>query len=520
MAVYTTNISTDFSVPGSFFVSGPSSVLEATSSLVRLIAPTGYYQDYIGSFGYTYSDGFKYLSWPDSTLDAFYSYDASWNILGSATGLALPGSTYQFYANNNDTEGLKAYAFKGNDIFNGSSSVDVIWGYGGNDVIYGNGGSDTLKGDAGNDTLSGGTGADTLNGDIGTDTASYASALVGIAADLSIGGYSGDATGDTYTSIEALTGSAYNDVLVGKPGEANSLNGGAGDDFLYGEGVDTVIGGAGNDVFFGGQGSALNLNVGQAQLETVWTSFASDLIDGSTATWALSLVGQGPTADTLLGGSGDDFIYFRSGDTIAGSSGTDWAVATLSASAVSLNLAATGIESAWGSTSNDTLTAASASTQAVMVGDAGDDTLIGGSATDFLYGFGGNDRLSGGGGNDVLIGDGHLVGGAGGADTFVFSSASRTTEGTDQIFYFTSGVDRLEFSSAAFGIAAGSGLTNGQNFISGANPTATQAAPSFLYNTATGLLTYDADGTGPGAGYFVAQFFQASPVIAADFVFV
>ena len=59
----------------------------------------------------------------------------------------------------------------------------------------------------------------------------------------------GDATGDTFDSIENVTGSSANDTLVGNRednvlagGSGNdSLAGGAGDDYLYGNG--------GNDVF-------------------------------------------------------------------------------------------------------------------------------------------------------------------------------------------------------------------------------------------------------------------------------
>src|SRR5262249_27112706 len=59
----------------------------------------------------------------------------------------------------------------------------------------------------------------------------------------------GDAAGDTYTSIENLIGSDFNDSLVGNSSD-NVLIGGLGDDSFGGAGgVDTMIGGAGNDSY-------------------------------------------------------------------------------------------------------------------------------------------------------------------------------------------------------------------------------------------------------------------------------
>lgn len=409
-----------------------------------------------------------------------------------------------------------------NDIYGNEFLASTIYGLAGDDWLSGYNGNDSLYGGDGDDVLDGGLGADRLDGGAGSfDTVSYSYASSGVAADLNQGGYSGEATGDTYVSIEGVDGSNYDDVIVGIAGQSNGLYGNSGNDSLYGDGLDFIDGGDGNDVFFGGQGSALNMT-SITNVETIWASYGSDNLDGSSSGSSLTLIGQGPTADILRGGFGSDFIYFRNGDTVSGGTltgTTDWAVATLSSTGVTLDLAATGFEAAWGSSSNDTLISDGSGT-AVLVGDAGDDYLEGGSGVDFLYGFGGADTLRGDGGNDVLIGDGH--GGTGGSDTFAFSFASQFLSGTDQIFYFVSGEDKLQFNSSLdndWGITAGSAL-NSQNFISGAAPTSVLATPTFLYNTTNGLLTFDADGTGSGAGYFVAQFFLAAPVAAADFVFV
>jgi len=73
-----------------------------------------------------------------------------------------------------------------------------------------------------------------LFGDGGIDTASYATAAAGVVANLAApAGNAGEAAGDTYGSIENLTGSGFADTLTGDAG-ANTLDGGAGNDILSG----------------------------------------------------------------------------------------------------------------------------------------------------------------------------------------------------------------------------------------------------------------------------------------------
>src|SRR6185369_2995826 len=96
-------------------------------------------------------------------------------------------------------------------------------------------------------TLIGGAGADSLDGGTGSDTASYATAAASVIASLlSPAGNTGDAAGDSYTSIENLTGSNSSDTLTGD-GNANTLSG------LFGN--DILIGGAGADSLDGGSGA-------------------------------------------------------------------------------------------------------------------------------------------------------------------------------------------------------------------------------------------------------------------------
>ncbi|WP_188062695.1 hypothetical protein [Sphingobium sp. KCTC 72723] len=143
---------------------------------------------------------------------------------------------------------------QGATAIRGTSASETLFGLGGNDELYGFEGNDILDGGAGNDVLIGGIGGDTLRGGAGTDTASYETALSGLRADfLYPNKNSGDAAGDSYNSIENITGSAFNDSLSGNH-SSNVLSGGDGDDSLNGLGdSDTLIGGAGND-FLTGQG--------------------------------------------------------------------------------------------------------------------------------------------------------------------------------------------------------------------------------------------------------------------------
>jgi Ca2+-binding RTX toxin-like protein len=71
----------------------------------------------------------------------------------------------------------------------------------------------------------------------------------GVTLNLQSGGIEGDAEGDTYTSIERVFGSQFQDDIIGSDGD-DILFGNREDDFLYGgKGNDTLIGGQGNDIF-------------------------------------------------------------------------------------------------------------------------------------------------------------------------------------------------------------------------------------------------------------------------------
>ncbi|MBI5279939.1 MAG: hypothetical protein HY854_26145 [Burkholderiales bacterium] len=138
----------------------------------------------------------------------------------------------------------------GNDTLRGGDGNDTLDGGLGRDALYGDDGMDSLYGGAREDTLYGGDGRDLLDGGASSDTASYAGMSQGVVADFqATQNNTNSARGDTYVSIENLTGTSHNDTLSGNRG-GNVIDGGDGDDVLWGRlGRDTLTGGAGNDVF-------------------------------------------------------------------------------------------------------------------------------------------------------------------------------------------------------------------------------------------------------------------------------
>jgi serralysin len=122
--------------------------------------------------------------------------------------------------------------------------------------VIGSNQADTLFGSEVDNLLRGRGGADQLNGGDGSDTADYATSkqAVGVSLLESLG-LGGDATGDLYTSIENITGSAFGDELEGD-GAINVLSGGKGGDTLFGGGdADRLKGGEGKDILTGGAGA-------------------------------------------------------------------------------------------------------------------------------------------------------------------------------------------------------------------------------------------------------------------------
>jgi Big-like domain-containing protein/hemolysin type calcium-binding protein/parallel beta helix pectate lyase-like protein len=129
-----------------------------------------------------------------------------------------------------------------------------------------------------------------------------------------------------------------------------------------------------------------------------------------------------------------------------------------------------------------------------------------------LLGSNGADTLTGGTGNDVIAGGpgaDNLTGG-GGADTFAFTVAPSGT--VDRITDFASGTDKLAFARSAFSALAPGELSSAAFVQAAAAFTSDQR---IIYNQATGIVAYDADGSGGGVAVAVAQL-NAGQVLKAQ----
>lgn len=137
------------------------------------------------------------------------------------------------------------------NVVTGNAGNNVLNGNGGNDQLVGRDGDDTLLGGDGEDRLMGGNGADVLDGGAGVDRAVYGDATAGLTADLRVAANNtGIAAGDTYLSVEDLSGSNFNDSLRGNNG-GNTIWGLDGNDRIFGNaGNDRLVGGNGNDQFY------------------------------------------------------------------------------------------------------------------------------------------------------------------------------------------------------------------------------------------------------------------------------
>ncbi len=142
------------------------------------------------------------------------------------------------------------------DIGLGTTGADTMHGGNGLDRLFGDDGDDFLYGDADSDILDGGAGADTLDGGSGRDAAAYMGSATGVTVDMmNTAANTGDAVGDTYTSIEGVWGSSFDDNLYGDNND-NTLIGSHGNDVIDGRGGNDLLqGGTGSDTFVFSSGS-------------------------------------------------------------------------------------------------------------------------------------------------------------------------------------------------------------------------------------------------------------------------
>lgn len=152
-----------------------------------------------------------------------------------------------------------------------------------------------------------------------------------------------------------------------------------------------------------------------------------------------------------------------------------------------------------------------------LSGAAGGDTLQGLGGADRLRGQEGADRLEGGAGNDTLHGGtgGDVLLGGSGYDRFVFDQPLAPSE-VDQIVDFSTVYDTIQLENAVFTSLTSTGTLSSAAFWKGA--AAHDATDRVIYNSATGDLIYDPDGTGAAQGQVFAKLAAGLSLTSADFV--
>lgn len=271
----------------------------------------------------------------------------------------------------------------------------------------------------------------------------------------------------------------------------------------------------GNDTIFGGAGS--DLIHGDAEVAT--KNGGED-----------RLFGRGGD-DLLFGGGGDDFLNggaLAGADRLNGGAGFDIASyvnATYLAEVMivdlednSLNTAEAlddllfGIEALRGR--NDVnLTDA-------LRGDNGRNVLWGMAGNDLLTGRGGADKLFGGSQDDQLVGEegNDILTGGGGSDTFGFNKTLNANTNVDHIADFSSADDRIRLSNDIFtALGNGKGVIDPSAFRANASGQAQDGNDRIIYETDTGKLFYDEDGSGDADAILFAILDNKANVRAADF---
>lgn len=342
------------------------------------------------------------------------------------------------------------------------------------------------------------------------------------------------------------TGNGLANTLTGHDG-ANWLYGMSGNDQLAGLGGDDLLdGGAGADVMTGGDGNDSYYvdNVGDAVIETrsaggndtVFTSINFTLdrfFENATAlgTANIDLTGNsagnvltgnagnnrldgGGSADTMIGGAGDDTYYVSTSQDVVVETtkgGNDLVISSAGyvlADNVERLLLAGTTSSGTGNALDNGIT-----------GNASANKLAGMAGNDHIFGLGGNDKIDGGEGNDWLFGGSgadQLTGGSG-QDYFVFNTLTSSAD-KDRIVDFKAVDDTLVLDNAVFSGLGADGQLNSDLFVVG--KMAMDANDRVIYDSKSGVLSYDADGSGSGAAVQIATLSSGLNLTAYDFLII
>jgi serralysin len=326
---------------------------------------------------------------------------------------------------------------------------------------------------------------------------------------------------------DRIDGSSGSDYLMGYGGRDTLFGDGGNDTLNGGSGSDVMLGDTGDDVYIVDSYRDVAWEYENDGLDTVKSSVSYELsnnverliltgiedVDATGNALANSLVGNVANnvldgksgADTMSGGKGNDtYVLDNAGDVVieAAGGGTDLVKSsvswTMGANVDKVALIGSANISAAGNTLNNT-----------MLGNTGNNSLNGGAGNDAIGGGNGNDKLYGGLGNDML------TGGAG-KDTFVFHTALNASTNIDKITDFSRADDVMQIDNALFlGLAAGQLASS---MFKDVTLGPKDASDRILYNSDTGSLFFDRDGS--GSTYAAVKFatLSGTPTLtAADF---
>ncbi len=324
----------------------------------------------------------------------------------------------------------------------------------------------------------------------------------------------------TYLTGLGLTGLTLNAVSS----NSHTITGTSGNDTLAaGSGNDVLNGGSGNDKMTGGLGNDTYYvnTTSDSIVESSSTSAGTDTVQSSiTYTLASGLENLTLTGSSAINGTGNSLNNILRGDassgvnTLTGLAGND------------IYVVGTGdkvVEAVSGGT--DTVQSAVTHTLAVNVenltlsgssavngtGNASSNVLTGNTASNTLNGLAGSDTLNGGLGNDTLTGGAN-------ADNFVFNTALNAASNRDTITDFVA-EDTIRLENAIFTALTTTGTLASGAFYAAAGATAAHDADDrIIYNTTTGALYYDANGTGSGAAVQFATLSTHPGLTNADIV--
>ncbi|EFG9152744.1 calcium-binding protein, partial [Escherichia coli] len=402
------------------------------------------------------------------------------------------------------------------------------------------------------DVLTGGLGADTLIGGSGNDTADYSTSTAGVTVSLG----AGPREGDTFVSIENLAGSGHNDLLSGNgqdnvitgQGGNDRLAGGAGDDVLNGDFADNSPPPTGPTM---GSGyatlgtDATNNSFATAFDVTDNFSLASDpdifdsttvmhttvdatgngqggyykvqLVAGSTITIDIDHIADPDVMDSWIR------LYDADGNEVAANDdgGGDPGSTSSRDSSISFVVPESGTYyilqgiwdpngagDGWSPTVPDGVTyemniSVEPSPVLPPPGVAGLDVLNGGVGDDLLDGGAKADTLTGGVGHDI----------------FRFTTALGA-DNIDTITDFNVADDTIQLDNAVMSALGAAGALGIAAFFKSSAGVAHDASDRIIYDTDSGALWYDADGSGAGAAIQIAKLQVGLNLTANDFVII